>query len=365
LPMIPLLRKIASALKCIVTLPRLFLVAAVLGCKGERPVEPPAPLVASRLEFESQPVESAISASSLGNIRVKLVTKDGQLATAAGYTVTLSLSSSDTAAHLTGDTVVVTNTGIASFNGASVARAGQDFRIIAHVEGLEPVSSRSFSVIHGPASLLRFRSYTRTISVGNALTVVGEITDSAGNLVTDASNRVFLSYAYVRPYGYTSLADSIFGDTTTLAVNGVARFDGISFHKAGGYTLSIRSPGLHEEWSGFVDVFWGTLVKLAFSVQPTDGVAGSPLPAFSVVRVDKFGNGFGSPSTARFSATVSLGQNPSGASATGTLTVQESVLFPMVFQDVRIDKPGAGYTLIARTNDALGLTGESAPFSVR
>jgi hypothetical protein len=368
--MITLLSKKGSGLKGLATLARLLLVAAVLGCRADRPVEPTPPeptppLVAAKIEFDSQPVESAISATSLGNIRVRLVTKDGQLAAGSNYTVTLSLASSDTSAHLAGDTLVVTNTGIASFNRLSVARAGQDFHLTARVEGLEPVASRSFSVTHGPASLLRFRSYTRTAFVGNALTVVAEISDSAGNLVTDASNRVFLSYAYVRAYGYTSLADSIFGDTTMVAVNGVARFDGVSFHKAGSYTLSIRSPGLHDEWSGSVDVFWGTLVKLAFNVQPTDGVAGSPLPAFSVVRVDKFGNGFGSPSTARYSATVSLGQNPSGASATGTLSAQESVLFPLIFQDVRIDKAGTGYTLIAKTNDSLGLTGESAPFNVR
>jgi hypothetical protein len=330
---------------------------ALLGCDSTSPV------AATHLSFESQPSASVVSAQPLGDVRVTVLSAAGQIVTGTMYRVTISLSASDTAAHLTGTTTVETTTGVATFPDLAIARAGADFQLVASVSGLESAVSHSFAIVPGPAAQLRFDTPLdpSLIMVGADIPAVVQVTDAGGNSVPDATNAVTLSYTRTGPFGMTVAADGLFGPTTKAAVNGVVTFSGVSFHKSGLYTLSAAAPGLAGATSGPLTVQAASMTKLIFVIQPSDGTASTPLPAFSVQQVDDYGNGVSLPPGGTYSATLSMGNNPTGAALGGTLTASGLGATALTFNDISLDKPGTGYTLVATSG---GRTITSAPFSI-
>src|SRR3989442_3468074 len=103
----------------------------------------------------------------------------------------------------------------------------------------------------------------------------------------------------------------------------------------------------------------GAATKLGFTGQPTNVAAAQPItPAVQVAVQDAVGN---SVLGATDAVTVTLGSNPSGGTLGGTRTVSASQGIA-TFADLRIDRPGSGYTLLA---SAAGLSGAtSTPFAV-
>jgi hypothetical protein len=99
---------------------------------------------------------------------------------------------------------------------------------------------------------------------------------------------------------------------------------------------------------------------LVFLQQPTDTAAGHTIgPAVTVEIVDQFGNVVTSDNTDTI--TLSVGNNPSGGTLSGTLTVTVRGGIA-TFGDLSIDLAGVGYTLHART---AGLTdADSGAFSI-
>jgi len=330
---------------------------AFLGCDST------SPLVATHVIFDSQPPATAVSAQTLGSIRVTVLTAAGQIATGTNYQVTISLLASDTAAHLAGTTSVQTTDGVATFSDLSVARAGSDFRLVASVADLGSWMSQPFTVKPGPPSKLQFDSSQPSLSfqVGSDIPAVVRVTDAAGNTVPDATNSVTVGDTRTGSIGMTVAPDSLFGPVTQPAVNGVATFSGLSIHKSGLYSLSATSAGLAAATSGQLTMMAGPMAKLIFVTQPSDGTASTPLATFSVQQVDVYGNGMSLPPGPPYSVTISLGNNPGGAALGGTLTAQGFGSLAMTFGNVSIDKPGTGYTLVA-TSD--GRTVTSAAFSI-
>ncbi len=98
----------------------------------------------------------------------------------------------------------------------------------------------------------------------------------------------------------------------------------------------------------------GTASKLAFTVQPTNVVAGAAItPAVAVTIEDASGNPV---TTATNAVTMAIGTNPSSGTLTGTLTVN-AVAGVATFANLSINAAGSGYTLAA---SATGLTGPPA-----
>ncbi len=320
------------------------------------------PLVATHVAFEGQPSATVVSAQPLGDIRVNVLTEDGRVATGTDYHVTISLSASDPTAQLAGTTNVGTTNGVATFSDLTVARAGTDFRLVASVTGLGSGTSQSFAVTPGPAGKLSFDSFVPPSAlVASAIPAVVHVTDAAGNTVTGATNSVTLGYTRVSSYGMTTAPDGLFGPTTVAAVNGVAMFSGLSFHKSGFYTLAATAPGLTGATSEQIAIQAAYMTKLIFVTQPQDGTASAALPSFSVQQVDDYGNGLSLPPGPTYSATLALGNNPSGAALGGTVTAQSFGVAALNFGDVSIDKPGTGYTIVATS---AGRTITSAPFDI-
>jgi len=147
---------------------------------------------------------------------------------------------------------------------------------------------------------------------------------------------------------------------TVAAVNGVATFVGLSIDRAAsGYSLAASSAGLVGATSRVFDVRAGDPAALAFVVQPSSAVAGSPIaPAIEVEVQDALGNRV---PTASLPVTLALGNNPGGDTLSGARVVN-ALGGVAAFGDVSLSRAGSGYTLTA---DSPGLAGAtSAAFDV-
>ncbi len=184
------------------------------------------------------------------------------------------------------------------------------------------------------------------------------IQDDSGNVVTSSIMPVKLTITS----GTGSSGAGLFGPSTVNAVDGEVRFQNLSVNKAGtGYTLTASSGDLTPAVSTPFNISPGAPAKLAFTVQPSDGTAGSPLATQPEVTVqDRFGN-----QVAGYEGEVTLsittGTGPRTAALSGTVTV------PMVdslarFTDIQVNTSTRDYTLTA-TSGTLEQA-ESAPFTI-
>src|SRR5437588_170810 len=117
-----------------------------------------------------------------------------------------------------------------------------------------------------------------------------------------------------------------------------------------GYTLTASASGFTPVTSTPFDIIAGTATQLAFTVQPSNTVAGAAIsPAVQVTALDAAGNPV--PSFTG-SVTVALGTNPGGSTLSGTTTVA-AVNGVASFGDLSANKTGTSYALSAT---ATGLT---------
>jgi alpha-tubulin suppressor-like RCC1 family protein len=196
---------------------------------------------------------------------------------------------------------------------------------------------------------LGFLVQPSTAMAGGAITpaVRVAIQDASGNTVTTATTSIVVAIG-------TNTGATLAGTTTVGAVNGVATFSDLSIDKSAmGYALTASATGLAGATSGGFNITAGAPAKLRFTLQPTRGTAGVPIPEFQVGIQDPFGNPV---TTATNAVTAAIGNNPGGGTLTGTITVT-AVNGLARFSDLSIDKGGTGYTLTA---SAAGLTGATS-----
>jgi alpha-tubulin suppressor-like RCC1 family protein len=181
------------------------------------------------------------------------------------------------------------------------------------------------------------------------------ILDASDRRVTGATNSVTLSLAT------NPLNGTLAGAVTVAAVNGLATFPSLSVDLATtGYTLSATSAGLTGATSSPFSVTAGPPAKLGFVVQPVSTIARTAIPTFSVAVQDADGNTL--PTATAFVFVV-LGANPGGGLLSGE-TGAETVNGVATFSGLTINKPGTGYTLVARTGGNNSISGTSASFNL-
>jgi alpha-tubulin suppressor-like RCC1 family protein len=209
---------------------------------------------------------------------------------------------------------------------------------------------------------LAFTVQPSTTTAGQSLSpaVEVEIRDVSGILVTGARDLVTLAIG-TNPGGGT-----LAGTKTVAAVNGIASFSGLWIDKAAaGYTLAATSGSLTGATSGGFTINPGTPSKLAFGQQPTDAAGNTAFaPPVTVTIIDAYGN---VATAATNAVTVTFGVNiwksvfSPGAFLGGTKTAS-AVNGVATFSNLKVDKPGSGYTL---TSTAAGLTDASSnPFAI-
>jgi hypothetical protein len=167
-----------------------------------------------------------------------------------------------------------------------------------------------------------------------------------------------VTFSSADPYGATLPADYPF----LAADHGVHTFqDGATLYTAG--TWDVTATDLANSsltGSGAVTVHPAVADHLLFLQQPTDTAAGQTIsPGVMVAVVDQFGNIVTSDNSDTI--TLTIANNPSGGTLSGTLTVTV-VNGIATFNDLVIDLAGDGYTLHATT---AGLTAaDSSAFRI-
>jgi hypothetical protein len=140
---------------------------------------------------------------------------------------------------LVGTQTVNAVNGVATFNGLSIDQIGT-FEFLASADDVNSAYSISFSVVPAAASqIIVAQQPTAAFQYNPMITpVVAYLEDSFYNIVA-ASGASASAQILTGPLGGV-----LSGNTTVTTSYGVATFNGLTFSKAGIYTLEITSPGL-------------------------------------------------------------------------------------------------------------------------
>ncbi|HKE91927.1 MAG TPA: hypothetical protein VKB45_16455, partial [Gemmatimonadales bacterium] len=238
----------------------------------------------------------------------------------------------------------------------SIDKAGTGYTFTASSGALTSATSNGFDVVIGTATHLVFSVQPSNTITGGTMTPGVEVTSQ------DAGNNTVLSFTgdVTMAIGTNPSGGTLGGTTTVAAVAGVATFSTLNLDKSGtGYTLAASATGMTGATSTPFNVAAGAAKTLVFTVQPTSGAAGVAItPAVAVTAYDSLNNvatGFTG------NIAIAIGTNPSSGILSGTTSVA-AVAGVAMFSNLKIDKMGSGYTLIASSS---GLTsGQSAPFDI-
>jgi hypothetical protein len=295
-------------------------------------VVPAAPV---SLVFAAQPPTSAVAGAAMPTVSVAAEDAFGTRCTNRGDLVGLTLDG----AGLFGTTSSGLVSGVASFSGLSVQKAGTGYQLSALGVGLGPVKSSAFAVSPAAAHHLAFTAHPATSVAGAILPAVAvSALDAYGN-VAAASGYVFLGFSAA-----SSGFPTLFGTTTRPLVGGTALFDDLSIRKAGaGYRFAASGP-VPNAASDTFDVVVGDATKLAFVVPPTSIRSDQAMsPPVQVAITDEWLN---VAVTTERDVTLALEPNADGAVLAGTTTVATSGRVA-TFAGLTVHEPATGYRIRA------------------
>ena len=313
---------------------------------------------ATQLAITVQPTNTAGGAVMTPAVRV--TARDAFGNTATGFTgeVTAAIATNPGGGALSGTTSLGAVSGIVNFSTLSIDKAGTGYTLAVSSPGLTGATSAPFDVVVGSASRLAFTVAPVTTTAGATINPAVTVTaqDAGGNPVTSFTGNVAVAIT-----AGTGTAGAILSGTTSLAAaSGVATFSTLSINKSGtGYTLTATASGLTSATSSAFAINPGSATQLAFTTQPTNTVAASPItPAVQVTARDALGN-----TATGFSGdvTVAIQTNPAAGTLSGATTVT-AVAGIASFAGLSIDKAGSGYALAATAAGPTGAT--SAAFTI-
>jgi hypothetical protein len=297
------------------------------------------PAAPARLLFSVQPSDATAGASITPSVQVRLLDAfDNQ--TLSTDSVTMALEANPGSGRLLGNTTRAASAGVASFSTLAVNKAASGYTLRAS-SGALSATSAPFTITPGGAAALVFLTQPPSGTAGVPLSpaVRVQVQDAFGNT---ASGRVTLALDS-NPGGAT-LGGTLSADT----VAGVASFSNLTLQKAAaGYTLRASMAGTPGSISRRFDIQAAAAVRIGFILQPAlSSALNTPLgPEPLLQAFDAFENvatSFNGP------VSMALGNNPSGATLSGTLTVN-AVSGLATFSNLRLDRVGTGYTLAATT----------------
>ena len=151
------------------------------------------------------------------------------------------------------------------------------------------------------------------------------------------------------------------GTLTETAQNGVATFSDLTLNRPGaGDLITVSSGGLTGITTNPITVNVGAPEQLVVTSQPaSDVTAGSSSLSLIVMAEDAGGN----PTAYTGLVTLTLGNNPGGATLGGTTLQVNASGGQAVFSNLSINKAGLGYTLVA-TGSGLAVAAVTDPIEV-
>ncbi|HET9707460.1 MAG TPA: hypothetical protein VFP39_04065, partial [Gemmatimonadales bacterium] len=309
----------------------------------------------AKLAFTVEPV-SAVAGTSLGAIQVTAQDAQGNPVQSFSGNVSVVIGNNPGGGTLSGLTTVAAASGVATFAGLSIDKAGSGYTLSVSAGALTGATSTPFGVSAGAATVLAFTVQPSNATAGTAMApaILVAARDAFGNAVSSFSGSVTVTIATNPAGGVLS------GLSTVAASGGVATFANLSIDRAAsGYTLSASGGGFTGVTSAPFNIVPATPTALAFTVQPSTATTNANIaPAVKVTVHDALGNvatGFNG------NITVAIGANPGGGTLSGTRTLA-AVNGVASYQTLGISNIGTGYTLTAT---AAGLTGAtSAAFNI-
>ena len=287
-----------------------------------------------------------------------------KVGTDSGRVVTLSITAGPAGATLscTSGTSVTVSTGVATFSGCAIDKAGTGYVLTAtSAPSLTSASSTAFDIAVGDPAKLVFQQQpvgpydiAEAFAAGNQPWVA--ITDAGGNVVTASVLSVALTLP-TPPIGGPGVLACDQASNTVAAASGVAKFTGckINTNSGAGYKLHATAGALTAGDSAAFNVKSGTPTKLAFKVQPAGGTGGLVWVPQPVVQVlDVLGNVAAQDSSTV--VTLAITTSPvTGATLTCTGGLSKVVTNGQAtFADCKIDKAAVGYRITATDTTGSG-----------
>ena len=153
----------------------------------------------------------------------------GNIVATDSSNVTLSVASGP--GSLSGTVTVAASSGIATFSNIKLDTAG-NYTLTASDGGLTSATSNGFTVSPASASKVVYGVQPSNVTAGvaDSPSIVVDVEDQFGNIVTTDSSSVTLAVA--------SGPGSLSGTVTVAASSGIATFSNIKLDTAGNYTLT-------------------------------------------------------------------------------------------------------------------------------
>ncbi len=309
----------------------------------------------TRLAFRVQPTDAAAGESITPAIEVVILDAAGNLADDQ-RAVTLTLATNPGDGALGGTTTRNASNGIATFDNITLNRSGVGYRIAASADGLTGATSDAFDVTAGPVTSLEFTVQPTTGTAGLSMApVVVTLRDAVGNVAIGATAPVTVSL------GTNPTGAPLQGTLSVTPMAGIATFADLRIDVSGtGYRLSAVTAGAGPGASTTFNIQPSIAVKLRYlSATPSPREDRFINPPVQVAVSDAFDN---TVPVAGVPVTIALGQNPVGATLSGTL-IRGTTAGVATFNDLRINNDGQGFTLVASSPPLT--SAETAPFTVR
>ncbi|RKG80569.1 hypothetical protein D7W79_07675 [Corallococcus exercitus] len=243
---------------------------------------------ASKLAFTQQPATPVSTRASVGTVKVTLQDAFGNTAPVTGPSVTLSLPAG--AFALSGTVTAAPVDGVATFTGVSIAGHGTT-HLVASAPGLQNANSADVQVVDDVAPAKPVLTQTGATETGLTVQWTGVGDDGAQGQLASQELR----------YSTTAITtDAAFNAATPVTVGAPvppgtvqsATLSGLAAGKT--YHVALKATDAHGNSSRSDSLAVSTadpqVTQLAFSVQPSNGNAGSALAAVKVALLDARGD---------------------------------------------------------------------------
>ncbi|MDB4878382.1 MAG: Ig domain protein group 1 domain protein [Gemmatimonadetes bacterium] len=325
--------------------------AAITGGRSVSFAATALPGTAAALIWRVQPTNSVAASTMTPAAQVSIVDVNNNVVS-VGNQITVALAGGATGAVLSGTKAKASVGGIATFDDLKIDRAGTGYTLVASTAGITTTyASTAFAVTAGAAANVSVTGDNQTATAGTAVAVAPQVK------IVDANNNPIagLSVTFAPASGSGSVAPT--GAVTTDA-QGVAALTSWTLGTvAGAQSLVVSSTGIASV-TIHATAQAGAVAAIVWRIQPTSSVAASAIAPVQMALVDANGNVVSSTNQ----LTVALAGGATGAVLSGTKT-KAAVGGIVTFDDLKIDRAGTGYTLVASTT-GITSTFSSAAFAV-
>lgn len=319
---------------------------AACGGGGDGGSETP---VAVKLLFLTEPSDAVAGAPLSPPVRVGAADAGGAVVTTFTGNITITVPGG--AQSITGTPTQTANAGVATFADLHVSPAGLQVALEASAPGLTAATSQGFDLSAPAPTRLAFVVAPSQAGAGDPLSpaVVVAAQDAGGLTATSFTGSITVTIS--NPRGAV-----LEGTSTIAAVAGLATFTDLNIKKAAtNYKLVANGTGLQSATSAGFPITPLAASQILFTSIPSAAVAANNFGSSVMVKLrdpfDNLATGFNG------NVSLTIGANPSSGVLDGAPSATASAGVS-VFSDLRIDRPGDGYTLLA---SVAGIPNKASP----